>query len=232
MSGRISNDPVPTFDHQRNLKLPSLHPRRPCTHANVPPTPCPLHPAPTHAILPSTPMKLRSFSHAAPFPHPEDLTPVQIRIRGYQFDLQAPYSEGHQLTLGEAQALNVLRGENIQNNVRKAVVDAAANLQQGVLLAPQVLADLQVLISKYDSRYQFPVRHSPRERVGEIEVEVRAVAEERAETHFRGLGIEPSAAAMAEMALRFAGMPSVHEEARQRVTARRAVTGRALEDLL
>lgn len=156
---------------------------------------------------------------------------MQIRIYGYQFNLSAPYQPGQAIDPAEAQVLNNIRAENIQNILRKAVQQKTAELLPGQLLSPTSLAELQATVDKFDAGYRFQMRQ-PQSRIGEIEVETQAVAAERAEIHFREQGAEPTEGELAEMTSRFAAMPSVSDEARARIAARRAVTAGALEDLL
>ena len=157
---------------------------------------------------------------------------MDIRIKGYQFRLRAPFEAGSVLTKGEAQALNNLRAENIQDNIRKAVSDACAVLAPGELLPPAELSRLQDLISKYDQGYQFLEKHTPKPRKGELELELRAVAEERARVQFRQAGMEPAEAELEAAIAEMEQLPAVQDEARARVSARRRVAASALEDLI
>lgn len=158
---------------------------------------------------------------------------MSIRIKGYSFQLSAPYGAGTVLTRGEAQALNNLRAENIQNNIRKLVVDATAELLPGQLLEPGKLAELQAKITQYDRGYQFLEKHSPKPRVGEIELETRAVAQERVEAALRAEGLEDSTspAELEELIQAQLELPAVIEEARARVATRHRVLSEGLGDL-
>ena len=96
----------------------------------------------------------------------------------YQFSAVAPYHEGHQLSAGEARALNQLRVENIRENMRKSFTEIARGTTEGVL-PPEDIRRVQQAIDSYDLSYQFPhILESP-ERLGAIEREARMLATAR-----------------------------------------------------
>lgn len=153
---------------------------------------------------------------------------MQVRIKGYTFSLAAPYSEGHSLTAGEAQALNDLRTENIQNNFRTLVNEQVARLEPGQLLAQSVLDGLSAKLAEYDSGYKFNEK-SGRNRLGDIELEIQLVAVERATLQIAQLAESPDK--LAELVAEFIHLPAVKEEARSRVAARRSVLSGGIESL-
>lgn len=156
---------------------------------------------------------------------------MHIRIKGYTFQLTEPYTQGTVLTKGEAQALNILRAENIQNNLRSAVVEALSGLEPNELLPAEVLATLQTTMTKYDLSYQFLEKHSQRPKRGDIELAIREVAEERVMSQSRQAGLElPPETFESEVGL-MEQLPAVIEEARARVSARRRATTGSLADL-
>lgn len=157
---------------------------------------------------------------------------MQIRIKSYTFHLSTPYQAGTVITKGEAQALNNLRVENIQNNLRKLVTDACAGLAQDELLSPQTLAEIQAKFTEYDSKYQFAEKIGLKARLGEIEEEAREVARERVEASFRHDGSALPAEDIVElMVIDQAELPNIKEEARMRVSARRRVFSEGLDSL-
>lgn len=165
-------------------------------------------------------------------PSTRDLTlAMQIRIQGYQFEVSEPYEPGQAINLGEAQALNQLRSENIMDNLRKVVRERQDLLPPGHLLSQLDLAELQAIISRYDSVYQFAEKHRPRPKLGAIETEARRVAQERAEAQVRQLGRDASAAEIEARVVALLADPSIQDEARRRVAAQRRVVG-SLADLL
>jgi hypothetical protein len=73
----------------------------------------------------------------------------QITIAGHSFNVPLRYEEGHELTAGEAGALNQTYHENLRNNFAKKVKDAGGSPD---------LAALQAELNKYAEEYQFGVR--------------------------------------------------------------------------
>ena len=73
----------------------------------------------------------------------------QITIAGHSFNVPVRYEEGHELTAGEASALNQTYHENLRNNFAKKVKDAGATAD---------LAALQAELDAYAESYQFGVR--------------------------------------------------------------------------
>ncbi len=152
---------------------------------------------------------------------------MQIRIKGYTFSLAAPYEPGHSLTAGEAQALNDLRAENIQNNFRDKVNDQVARLSPGSLLTQSVLEALQLQLTSYDAGYKFNEKPG-RNRTGDIEREALAIARERvmrdSPSHLTTEEIEGLVKEMV-------GLSAVLEEARTRVMANRSALAGGMDSL-
>lgn len=73
----------------------------------------------------------------------------QITIAGKEFNVPSRYEEGHELTAGEASALNQTYHENLRNNFAKKVKDAGENAD---------LAALQAELDAYAAAYAFGVR--------------------------------------------------------------------------
>jgi hypothetical protein len=75
----------------------------------------------------------------------------QITIAGHSFNVPVRYEEGHELTAGEASALNQTYHENLRNNFAKTVKEAtdAGNADLGAL---------QAKLDEYAASYQFGVR--------------------------------------------------------------------------
>lgn len=147
-----------------------------------------------------------------------------IRIKGYSFSLSNPYTEGHSLTAAEAQALNKLREENISNNFRSQVNEQVSRLAPGELLAQSVLDSLQQALTAYDELYQFNMK-AGRNRLGDIDKEILAVARERA---IYQAGPDADLQPLID---EFVKLPAVIEEARNRVAAARSAIADGLESL-
>lgn len=75
----------------------------------------------------------------------------QITIAGKTFNVPTRYEEGHELTAGEASALNQTYHENIRNNLAKKVKEAeeAGAFDQDAM---------QATVDQYANEYQFGVR--------------------------------------------------------------------------
>jgi len=67
----------------------------------------------------------------------------QITIAGHEFNVPVRYEEGHELTAGEASALNQTYHENIRNNLAKRA-------KEGTLT--------QADVDAYENEYQFGIR--------------------------------------------------------------------------
>lgn len=144
---------------------------------------------------------------------------MQIRIKGYTFRLSEPFQPGTVITKAEAQALNDLRAENIQNNFRKLVNAATAGLPPEHLLEQDAIRQLQEKLTEYDVGYQFLEKPGTRARLGDIEAEARVIAKGREES-----ATETRLSELAET-------EEVLEEARKRVMARRRALSGGLADL-
>lgn len=154
---------------------------------------------------------------------------MQIHIRHYDFTLDAPYEEGHKLTLGEAQALNGLRAENIRNNISKVInakLDGRAN--EDVLTAEEV-AELQALVDDYAGKYFFKFREGKGEQRGQLSAETYAIARERVAAILRASGSdrEPTQGEIAQMQQD----EGIQSEARANIEARALIARQALEEL-
>lgn len=103
-------------------------------------------------------------------PNISDETPYgDITIAGLQFQYPRPYSAGHELTEGEASALNQVFGENLRNNfatkIRGMIEDhkKANQIPEEEELSAGVL-DKDTLdneFADYAAKYEFGVRSGP-----------------------------------------------------------------------
>lgn len=75
---------------------------------------------------------------------------IKINIYDNEFEVSAPYAEGHTLSEIEANVLNRVRAENISNNQR-AHVKAAIDGKDGAKSLDEVKADF----AAYDKAYVF-----------------------------------------------------------------------------
>lgn len=154
---------------------------------------------------------------------------MQITIRHYDFTLDAPYAEGSVLSLGEAQALNGLRAENIRNNISKVITAKLDALEDGHVLTVGELAELQALVDDYAGKYFFKFREGKGDQRGQLSAETYAIARDRVAAILRASGTErePTQGEIAEMQ-RDEG---IQQEARANIEARALIARQALEEL-
>lgn len=110
----------------------------------------------------------------------------QVTISGTQFDIPAPYSEGHTLNAAEASVLNQTFLENIRNNAAGRIKAAKEKMGESFSVDTPVGGEgedasktLRQLISDYANTYQFGVRTTrTAEPVDPVEREARVIARE------------------------------------------------------
>lgn len=149
-----------------------------------------------------------------------------ITISGHAFQAPVRYEEGHELTAGEASALNQTYHENLRNNFAKKVKDAVdANAFDP--------AAFQTQFDDYAASYAFGVRTggggAPRDPVMS---EALRIAKDQIKAALKKKGrkvSEVEASAINEAAKKLVGQnPAILELARQRVAEQQAA---ATEDL-
>lgn len=155
----------------------------------------------------------------------------QITIAGHSFNVPVRYEEGHELTAGEASALNQTYHENLRNNFAKRVKE---HTEKG-----GAAADLQPELDKYASEYAFGVRTGgggvSRDPVMS---EAMRIAKKQIGDLIRAKGgkvtdYEPAAITNAAKAL--LGKPQgqqIMEVARARVEEQKSLAQGSLEDLI
>jgi hypothetical protein len=155
----------------------------------------------------------------------------QITIAGHSFNVPVRYEEGHELTAGEASALNQTYHENLRNNFAKKVKDAGEAAD---------LAALQAELDAYAGEYQFGVRSGGGGGVSRDPVmsEAMRIAKKQIGDLIRAKGgkvnnYEPSAITNAAKALldRPEGA-AIMEAARKRVEEQKTLAAGDLGDLL
>ncbi len=82
---------------------------------------------------------------------------VPITIAGYDFTCPQPFSAGHALSEGEAEALNILFVDRVRTNMARAIKDATEQWD----FHPSHFSDLQLSVDDYASRYSFTLRSDP-----------------------------------------------------------------------
>lgn len=157
-----------------------------------------------------------------------------ITIQGLPFEVDRPYIAGtHELTAGEAHALNQTRAENMRNNfasvVRKAIDDyrKANNLAEEAEVPVTELDkdDLDTKFSTYLSEYEFAIGGGggPRTPVDPVAREAARIATEKVKEALTAKGVKISTVSKGRMAefvsAVIAKYPSITEEAKRRVEA-------------
>lgn len=150
---------------------------------------------------------------------------LTITIKGQPFTISEPYAAGYVLVREEGQALNLLRAENIRNNLAPMVERELAKLLPGEALSPAARAELQQRVTQYDRGYKFQPRHRPRQ--SQLQAEITAVARERVEAELPDC--EPEDRERRAMLL--AGDADVQIEAARRIAERQRVADGGIEDL-
>ena len=154
------------------------------------------------------------------------MSPLSIRIRTYTFSLAPRFAEGTVLTLGEAQAMNQLFCENVRNNTDQWVIAELDAGPQDAGLSQDQVQELQERITAYAEAYQFLPRGSSRLRQSAVAVEMAEIVEVLVAEQ----GLEGEAAA--EFRSRLLVDPKVQALARERLTQRQQIAGKALQDIL
>lgn len=93
-----------------------------------------------------------------------------ITIQGAQFEINEPYSEGHECSANEAAALNQLLAENARNNLAKAVSEG--------LKAEKPHEEIQTLVTNYVAEYEFGVRRGGARIVDPVQRMAMSIAKE------------------------------------------------------
>lgn len=156
---------------------------------------------------------------------------MQFRIKGYLFEVPDIYSAGYVLTRGEAQALNQLRGENVQDNLRKNILAELGCLAPGEILAGEAYARLQKAVVDYAGRFVFKERHVSK-KAGILDGEILAVALEKVAAEAQREGRELSEGERQALASEWESLPEVIEEARRRLRAKQEAAQENLMGLL
>ncbi len=155
----------------------------------------------------------------------------QITIAGHSFNVPLRYEEGHELTAGEASALNQTYHENLRNNFAKKVKDAGGS--------PDIPA-LQAELDAYASEYAFGVRSSGGggRTTDPVMSEALRIAKKQINDLIRAKGgkpgdYEPSALTNAAKALLSRPQGAqIMEVARARIEEQKSLAAGNLEDLI
>lgn len=156
----------------------------------------------------------------------------QITIAGQVFNVPVRYEEGHELTAGEASALNQTYHENIRNNFARQV-------KEGLESGNESLESLQKKLDSYAEEYQFGIRTGG----GAVRDPVQAEAMNIAKSHIRALlrkkgrkVSDVASSAITDAAKKLLAHPEhgpkINETAKARVAEAQAAAGSDLDDLV
>lgn len=152
----------------------------------------------------------------------------QITIAGKVFSAPLRYEEGHELSAGEASALNQTYHENLRNNFAKRVKDA---IEKGSYNQDELQTEFDV----YAHDYQFGVRTgggggAPRDPVM---AEAINIAKGKIREALKKKGQKADAAAITEAAKKLVSKnPAIMDLARERVAQAQAAATADLDDIL
>ena len=146
---------------------------------------------------------------------------VEVTIAGSPFKVLERYEEGHELTAGEASALNQTMRENIRNNL-------ASLAKEGKLTQDEV--------DKYATEYQFGVRTGGGGRttdpvMSEFMRLAKAQIKAALKTQNKSADADQITAAAKALASHPKGEP-IMALARQRVAEAQALAGASLDDII
>lgn len=166
----------------------------------------------------------------------------QVTISGEQFEIDAPYKEGHSINAAEASTLNQTFLENIRNNVAAKIKAAKTQAEKdGATFSldtpiggegESATKTLRQIVQEYADSYEFGIRTaSTREPVDPVAREAHRLAKEMISKAVQAKGGKlkdiPNEK-LAEMIATVAGRDEVQKEAKRRV---KAVTDIGLDEL-
>lgn len=145
----------------------------------------------------------------------------QITIAGATYNVPLRYEEGHELTAGEASALNQTFHENIRNNLAKQQKDGTLT---------------QEIVDKYAAEYAFGVRSGGGVSRDPVMSEAMRMAKAKLSEALKAAGRKPSevdsAAFTAAAKALIERDPTIIETAKENVARRQAIATGDLGDLL
>lgn len=143
---------------------------------------------------------------------------VELTINSYPFTVMERYEEGHEITAGEASALNQTMRENIRNNLAK---------KEGLT---------QEQVDAYATEYQFGVRTPGTGRTTDPVIsEFMRLARQKIKDALKAAGKSADAEAINTAAKSMIGTPRgepLMALARQRVEEAKSVAAESLADLV
>lgn len=162
----------------------------------------------------------------------ESSTMPTINMHGLNFELDDPYTEGHQCTAAEAAELNKNRRTNIRNNWSPRVERARATRHPGEGVLEKITAELQAKLTEYAAAYSFGQKPTPAV-VDPVQHEARRLARGKVITKLREQGHDLRATPQEQIESLVTDVltkyPAFFDEARKRVEAYQNIAIAALE---
>ena len=155
---------------------------------------------------------------------------MQLSILGLDFEISAPYAEGHVCTPAEARTLNQTRKENISNALRKKIDELKTDItaEDGTVskaFTAEAASQAAAIVAEFDATYVFSsgATGSTKAPVDPVEKEALVIAKAKVTEAIlkKGLKVkdydkEAFNAKVAEVA----AMPKVIAEAQRRIKQR------------
>lgn len=156
----------------------------------------------------------------------------QITIAGQAFNVPVRYEEGHELTAGEASALNQTYHENLRNNFAKTV-------KEGLESGSETVETLQTKLDTYAAEYAFGVRTGGGAVRDPVMAEAMNIAKGQIRALLKRKGTKVSdvaASAITDAAKKLVAHethgPKIMNDAKRRVAEAQAAAGADLDELV
>jgi len=152
---------------------------------------------------------------------------MKISISQYSFSVREPYSEGTELTLAEAQALNRLRAENIRNNLGKQWAKTLIKAKGAPSLAE--LEAFREKVAEYDLEYKFAEQVNQAQAT--IETEIEAIVLAQVEEEIRLSSIEVNKFEYNAMLAKARRSENVLHKAQHRLKTKQEIAAKLIDEL-
>jgi len=160
---------------------------------------------------------------------------MRIDIGPYSLNVRAPYASGHQLSAGEAHALNELRTQLIKKQMTKQLHDMLELENLNGLLTEQQFKIWDEDGRQLDLQFQFPSPDRPKvdlgPKPGTLAWELREIAIELIQMEAKSLQLKLSEEEFKNALRERERDYAVQQRARERYAARREANKRMLNDL-
>lgn len=164
-----------------------------------------------------------------------------ITIQGLQFDVPAPYADGHVCDANEAIALNQVFAENIRNNFSARIKKLHEKLveqnsgNKDVEFPEDVKAELRTQLAEYSAEYKFNGRRMRAEPIDPVGKEALKIARDIVREHLKKKNVDIKSLDegvfddLVDQVME--KYPAVREEAAARIAKAKSVASSVLESL-